>query len=293
MGRPDPFFVIEAGAGTGTLARDILAAEPACRTALRYLLVERSEALRAEQARHLALESTANVLGPPGLGPSVASLADLPAGPLVGVVIANELLDNVPFALLERGRDGWLEVCVDADCQSVLVPAHPALSDEADRLVADDGPVSTGARIPVQQGAQEWLRRALRVVQPGRVVVIDYAATTGELARRPWREWVRTYRRHGPGTAPFADPGAQDVTCEVAVDQLGRVASPTTDVTQAEFLRAHGLSELVDAAQSAWTEGAARGDVASLKAKSRISEAAALTDPAGLGAFRVLEWVVS
>jgi SAM-dependent MidA family methyltransferase len=42
MGRPDPFVVVEAAAGGGTLARDILAAGPACSPALRYVLVERS-----------------------------------------------------------------------------------------------------------------------------------------------------------------------------------------------------------------------------------------------------------
>ena len=29
-----------------------------------------------------------------------------------------------------------------------------------------------------------------------------------------------------------------------------------------------------------------------MKARSRVNEAEALTDPSGLGAFRVLEWVI-
>src|SRR3954447_13044889 len=44
-GSPDPFLVIEAGAGRGRLAADVLAAAPACAGALRYVLVERSPAL--------------------------------------------------------------------------------------------------------------------------------------------------------------------------------------------------------------------------------------------------------
>jgi SAM-dependent MidA family methyltransferase len=35
LGRPDPYTVVEAGAGTGALANSVLAAEPACRSALR------------------------------------------------------------------------------------------------------------------------------------------------------------------------------------------------------------------------------------------------------------------
>src|SRR5439155_5821053 len=107
-----------------------------------------------------------------------------------------------------------------------------------------------------------------------------------------WREWVRTYRGHGAGGDPFADPGDQDITCEVAVDQLARIAAPRSDRSQAEFLRAHGIDQLVDAARRAWEAAAAHPDLAALAARSRVAEAAALTDPTGLGSFRVMEWTV-
>ncbi|MGH9180018.1 MAG: SAM-dependent methyltransferase, partial [Acidimicrobiales bacterium] len=65
LGRPDPFVVVEAGAGAGTLARDVVAAAGACGPALRYVLVERSEPLRARQAERLPLDPPAVALGPP------------------------------------------------------------------------------------------------------------------------------------------------------------------------------------------------------------------------------------
>ena len=60
----DPFLVIEAGAGRGRLAADVLASEPRCAPALRYVLVERSDARRAEQRDLLALEPVEDALGP-------------------------------------------------------------------------------------------------------------------------------------------------------------------------------------------------------------------------------------
>ena len=54
-GSPHPFVVVEAGAGSGTLARAVLHAQPRCREALRYVLVERSARLRAAQADGLPL----------------------------------------------------------------------------------------------------------------------------------------------------------------------------------------------------------------------------------------------
>ncbi|HEV3402392.1 MAG TPA: SAM-dependent methyltransferase [Acidimicrobiales bacterium] len=300
--RPDPFVVTEAGAGAGTLAAAVLAAAPECAGALRYVMVEQSARLRAEQAVRLSLEPASFVLGPSGSddsdpgsrpqvgsGPLLTALSELPTGPFEGVVLANELLDNVPFALLHHTEGVWHEVRVGLDLGEVLVPAAPALAAQAGGLVPD---VPDEARIPLQRRAGAWLRAALGCLRRGRVVVVDYADTTPNMARRPWTEWVRTYRAHGRGGHPLADLGRQDVTCEVATDQLARVRPPVGDRTQAEFLTAHGLDALVDAARQAWDAGAASGDLAALAARSRVTEAAALTDPAGLGAFRVLEWQV-
>ena len=282
LGEPDPFTVVEAGAGPGTLARTIQAAAPGCAAALRYVTVERSAAQRA--------------LHPDG----VEARADLPAGPVTGVVLANELLDNVPFRLVEHTADGWAEVWVDAAAPAtvsdtvaggdagaeVLVP----LDDPPPALAGLDAPV--GARVPVQERAVAWLAEALALVERGRVVVVDYADTTASMATRSPREWLRTYRAHGRGGDPLEAPGSQDVTVEVAVDQLADVRPPDHDRSQAAFLAAHGIDELVDEGRRLWEERAHLGDLAAIRARSRITEADALTDPAGLGAFRVLEWAV-
>ncbi len=306
IGEPDPFVVVEAGAGVGTLAAAVVAAGPRCAPVLRYLLVERSEALRRRPARGLHLEPASLVLGPesddeaapaapatpvavaPGK-PRLTSLAELPVGPFDGVVIANELLDNLAFGLLQRGPGGWDEVRVGEDLTEVLVPAAPDLAADAQRL-APEAP--EGGRIPLQRASGSWLRAALACLRRGRVVVIDYADSTPSMARRPWTEWVRTYRGHGRGGHPLADLGAQDVTCEVALDQSGGTRQPVANRSQAEFLAAHGIERLVDDARRTWHERAAIGDLAAVAGRSRVTEGAALTDPEGLGAFRVLEWVV-
>ncbi|MEW6154813.1 MAG: SAM-dependent methyltransferase [Actinomycetota bacterium] len=303
LGRPDPYVVVEAGAGAGALAAAVLAAAPECSPALRYVLVERSEAWRQAQSRRLALEPAGLVLGPvvaadpdlgpravPGSGPLVTALAELPAGPFEGVVMANELLDNLPFRLLERSPSGrWSEIRVGADLAEVVVSAPPDVASEAGEL-APDAPA--GGRLPLQHHARAWLREALAALERGRVVVVDYADTTASMAARPWSQWLRTYRGHGRGGHPLEALGAQDVTCEVAADQLAAVARPVNDRSQAEFLRAHGLDEVVDDARRRWEERAHVGDLEALRHRSVLSEAAALTDPRGLGAFRVLEWEV-
>ncbi len=245
LGCPDPFTVIDAGAGPGTLARTVATAEPDCTPALRWINVERSTAGRSA---HTVGEST------PGM----------PHGPITGVILANELLDNLPLRLFDSDGD---EV--------------------------GDRPASSETRLtPRQDQACAWLAHALSILSQGTVVVIDYMSTTEEMASRPWPEWLRTYRGHERGDDPWTAPGTQDITCEVALDQLSAVCQPTRVTDQAAWLKAHGINKLVAEGSAAWQAGAARGDLAALAGRSRAIEAEALLDPDGLGGFTVAEWEV-
>lgn len=295
LGCPDPFVVVDAGAGTGTLATSVLAATPDCAPALHYVLVERSPALRRRHGEHLALSAHATSMGIEGAGdgPVVVSLGELPATTFTGVVIANELLDNLAFDLLTRTDDGWGEVLIGVDDGQLIrhvVPASETAEAAGERL-APDSPV--GAFIPWQRSAAEWVRDALGVLDRGRLVVVDYAVDrTAELASRPIDEWLRTYRGHDTAGDPLAAVGTADITVEVCVDQLAHaVGDPTSVRSQAEFLRAHGIGELVEEGKAIWHERAHLGDLEAVRGRSRVTESEALLDPTGLGAFRVVEWV--
>ena len=110
LGRPDPFVVVEAGAGRGTLAAAVEASYPTCAAALDYRLVERCPTER-------------------DAAPS------MPDQPFTGVVLANELLDNLAFRLLELTTDGWREVHVvraaDGGLGEVLAPTDQSPAVDA------------------------------------------------------------------------------------------------------------------------------------------------------------------
>lgn len=233
-GRPDGFTVYDVGAGAGTLGRSL--ARAGCPHP--YVAVDRSA---AQRARHEGL----------------ASSADLPDGPLVGVVVANELLDNLAFDLTVDG-----------------VPIDP------------DAPWPEVGMAPDQAAAAAFVADVLGRLR-GRLVVLDYCSTTASMAGRPWTEWLRTYAGHDRGGHPMDHLGEQDITVEVAVDQL---PPPDDDTAQADWLRRWGIEDLVEEGRRIWAERAHLGDLEALAARSRVREAEALTDPAGMGAFRVLEW---
>ena len=223
----------------------------------------------------------------------VESLADLPAEPVTGVVVAIELLDNLPCRLLERTADGWDEVYVSGDLSGAGAPAEtlrplPPGEQATAAALAPDAPV--GGRIPLVPAAVEWVGRALHLLRQGCLVAIDYTDTSTSLAARTPQEWVRTYRAGVRGHEPLHRPGSADITVEVPLDQILAV-HPTAGVcNQARFLRSLGIDDLVAEGRARWHERAAVGDLEALKARSRVHEAEALCDPAGLGAFTVAVW---
>jgi SAM-dependent MidA family methyltransferase len=265
LGEPADFHVVEVGAGPGTLARAVLAARPEGLTS--YTAVEVSA---AQRERHPA---------------NIVSLATMPTEPFVGMVIANELLDNLPFRLLVFDG-GWREAFVTLGTDGAAAEVLSAPIQPVPAWLPTTA--AHGTRVPVQDNAVTWVDQARRLVSAGRVVAIDYTtASTAELATMPWREWLRTYRGHERGSHYLRDLGHQDITTQVAVDQL----PPAETVrSQRQFLLRWGIDELVEEGRRVWNEQAASPTVAALTMRSRIREAEALLDPAGLGGFTVLEW---
>ncbi len=242
LGEPDPFRVIDLGAGPGTLVKAI----------------ERSD-LRCGDVLQIGAAD-------------IATNAELPDDLSGCVIIANELLDNIPFqwlrsgdrlesAWVEGGQLGWKPV-EDPQPQIEAVGEFP------------------------------WIQQAASLVQnlldrgASRLLAIDYGAeTTAELADRGG--WLRCYRGHHRNDDPLYQAGEWDITTDVPIDQL---PTPAQVRTQADFLSELGLQELVDEGRAYWNDHAASPDLKAFEMRSRTNEAPALTDPDGLGAFFAMEW---
>ena len=231
LGSPPTFLVVEVGAGIATLARTVLAAAPACLGALTYVLVEQSEALRTRHGDHLALSDPAFAFAPldedgepfaadgADRGPTFVSLAERPAGAFAGVVLANELLDNLPFDQLALVGGTWREVRValDSDDTALVELLTPAEADDAAWAAAVAPAAAEGSRVPRQRAAAHWVRDVLGQLERGSLLVLDYADDSASLAMRPPDEWIRTYREHERGDPPLAALGTQDITVELSL----------------------------------------------------------------------------
>jgi len=266
LGSPSRFDVVECGAGPGTLARSILAAQPECATAMHYVAVEISASQRALHPQ------------------SVESCETMRDGQITGVILANELLDNLPFRLFVF--DGsWMEAFVSQTTSGQFVEVLRT-PDVVPSCLPLNAPL--GSRAPIQDAAASWVQNSLLKINHGRLLLFDYcSASTAEIALTPWREWLRTYRDQGRGTHYLSEPGSQDITAQVMLDQLPTGLSLST---QADFLKLWGIEELVNEGNAYWENMKHAPDVAAMKMRSRSTEARSLIDQTGLGAFTALSW---
>ncbi|MBI1884812.1 MAG: SAM-dependent methyltransferase [Chloroflexi bacterium] len=283
MGRPAAFDLVELGAGTGALCRDILAwaqrSAPPFFDTLAYRIVEVSEEMVEQQRR--ALRAVQGALD------KVAWQRELDPGSVDGCLLSNEFFDSFPVhRVLARGGR-LLEVYVSWDggrfVEEPDEPSTPAIDEYFRRLGLRPG---EGCSAEVNLQAPDWMRRAGRALRRGFVVTFDYGYEAVELYA-PWRHdgTLMAFYRHSPGSDPYARVGRQDLTSHVDFTSLiaaGREAGLEVAglVTQSEFLSNLGISDAL--------RPPVEGGPSLEEYYARRRAVTDLIDPAGLGRIRVL-----
>ncbi len=210
--------VLELGAGSGRLARDVLLALEARGTLPeRYLILEVSADLRERQD---ALLSTL----PVSLRERVDWCSAWPET-LTGVLLANEVLDALPVHRVGWRDGGWVEIGV-ALAGEDWVWRERALANErlATMLPATDGlPVPYDTEICPE--AVALMANLARTLKAGRAYFIDYGFPAREYYHPQRQEGtLMCHIRHHAHGDPFVWPGLQDITAHVDFSAVARAA---------------------------------------------------------------------
>ena len=232
LGAPEALHVVEAGAGSGRLARDVLDAasvsDPTFYDAIRLHLIERSPQARAAQPGILG--SHRNKI--------VTNTDTLPDG-FSGIVFANELLDALPTHRVVMTRQGLRETHVDVEADRLVEctaePSTPDLAAYFDRL---DIALPMNSRADVNLRARDWVAQAAQCLRQGFLILIDYAQEARELYGACGDNGsLAAYRRHvmgGPTAGGplesdvqsrwLAEPGEWDLTTHVDLTSVRHTA---------------------------------------------------------------------
>jgi SAM-dependent MidA family methyltransferase len=241
--------ILEFGAGTGKLARDILSELAAAGVALEsYCIVELSGELRARQQDMLRDF------------PQVRWLDALPDA-FHGAVFGNEVLDAMPVDLVTRTEAGWesLHVALEADGAGAsrfawrTVPAGAALAAQVARQVVDAAALPVGYVTEVHGAGCGFMATLASMLAKGRgaAFLFDYGFPAREyyLGDRATGTLMCHYRHHAH-PEPFYLPGLQDITAHVDFTAMALAAQDAgADVlaynSQAGFLIGAGIGELM------------------------------------------------
>ncbi len=281
LGRPDPFHVVELGAGDGRLATDLTrhaaALEPGFASAVRYVAVDRALPIRSGDC-------------PSGHGARAAFdrvRADgVPMGGVEGCFISNELVDAFPVHRF-LVDDDILELYVtERDGKLVEIPGEPSTPELASRLDRLPHRLPPGYCGEVNLGIGPWMNEVATALERGFVVTIDYGDVDLDLySPKRMSGTLQTYRGHSPGAGPLTRIGLQDITSHADFSSIayeGRRAGLETIglMTQAEYLGRLGMGS--------WIRAARALPLAQHEIQANTMAMRHLVDPSGLGGFKIL-----
>ena len=228
LGRPDDFVVAELGPGDGTLARDVAVALAQLGAPLGwpYYLIDRSASLREVALERVRAEVPRGVIRPQ----TTSSLGNL--GPIRGLVIANELLDALPFRRFRRRGGAWEELGVRmvGDTLEPTALATPASVPNPELPTA----VDEGTIVELNTVAEALVREVADHLGAGSALFIDYGADQSELVRtRPRGTWT-AFAEHRVVDDPLAAIATADQSVFVNFTRL-RAAAERSGLVERSF----------------------------------------------------------
>ena len=285
LGNSRGFTLVEVGAGSGILAKDILDylsdSYADFYQNLSYIIVEQSQKLRERQRATLA-----------GYSPvSWQSWPNLADNSLVGCVFSNELIDAFPVhrVVIESGELREIYLGLGEPFQEIIADLSTDRIKDYFDLVGINIPsplYPEGYQTEVNLLALDWLETVNRKLDRGYILTIDYGYTA-EKYYHPQRSQgtLQCYRQHQRHDHPYLWVGEQDITTHVDFtalqrqgDKLGLKNLGFTQ--QGLFLMALGLGDRLNELS--------QGKIDISTIFQRRDSLHQLINPTGLGGFGVL-----
>jgi len=234
-----PFTIVECGAGTGLLCRDILHFLKQNREMydfLQYIIIEKSEWMRQKEKTLLATEGfLPKVAGPiPSARSPISTAASSQMNCWNNFAVHQVVMEN---ELME------VFVTYDGGFKEVLKPAPAQLASYLRELEVS---LPKGFRAEINLEATQWISDVSQALASGFVLTIDYGHSAADLYSRQTGT-LACYHRHQVHHCPYEHIGEQDITTHVnfsALDHWGRKGGleHCGYTSQARFLQGLGFT---------------------------------------------------
>jgi SAM-dependent MidA family methyltransferase len=290
LGCPNPFYLVEMGAGNGQLAYDILAfleIDNNCFElikALKYIIIEQSPTLIETQKKLVKSFKTFDI--------DWKTWDNIPDNTIDGCFFSNELIDAFPVHLVTKNQGEIQEVYLTIEQDKLTETIAPVSTEELIKyfdlveINLFDPRYSQNYRTEVNLNALNWLETLANKLKRGYILTIDYGYTA-EKYYRPQRNkgTLQCYYQHRRHNNPYVNIGYQDITAHAdftALERQGELNNLENIgfTQQGLLLMALGLGDRLNELSSG------KYDLSQIfKRRNTLHQ---LIDPTGLGGFGVL-----
>ena len=238
--------ILEFGAGSGSMAVSVLKKLDQMKVKIKnYYIVDISKDLIKRQKEKILKEL-------PRIYSRVSWITGIPKN-FNGVIIANEVVDSMPFERFKKVDDKLFQVNVGTDEKNLVYKLKEADKELYNYIECIEKKI--GNRLPsgyiseVSFKAKTWMKNIAENMNKGMLLIIDYGVSRNEYySQIKNRGWLQCYFKHHMHDEPLIFPGIQDITTWVDFSLLAETAlnngmEVDAYLNQAQFILNNGIEE--------------------------------------------------
>lgn len=261
--------ILEVGAGTGSLAEEILKNVDK----KLYLLENSKTALANLKNKKFQAEEKPEQF----------------SDKKIDIIYMNELLDNVPCSIGVHKDNKWYEKIINTNKEKFEYDLAEIREENYEWIKKYNLQPMEGIELEIQLNSEKLLNNFIDIFNPKYFLIFDYGYEYKDRDKKPYQSLIRTYKEHHLSSEPLELPGETDITYDVNftfVEKYFESKGYKVELMlQTNFLDKYGFENIYKKLKENYQKFS---DIEKLKIKSQLVGLEAIHNERGLGGFYTL-----
>ena len=261
--------ILEVGAGTGSLAKEIIKNVDKDL----YLLESSTTALANLKNKKFQAEEKPEQF----------------SDKKIDIIYMNELLDNVPCSIGVHKDNKWYEKIINTNKEKFKYDLAEIREENYEWIKKYNLQPMEGIELEIQLNSEKLLNNFIDIFNPKYFLIFDYGYEYKDRDKKPYQSLIRTYKEHHLSSEPLELPGETDITYDVNftfVEKYFESKGYKVELMlQTNFLDKYGFENIYKKLKENYQKFS---DIEKLKIKSQLVGLEAIHNERGLGGFYTL-----
>ena len=261
--------ILEVGAGTGSLAKEIVKNVDKNL----YLLESSTTALANLKNKKFQAEEKPEQF----------------SDKKIDIIYMNELLDNVPCSIGVHKDNKWYEKIINTNKEKFKYDLAEIREENYEWIKKYNLQPMEGIELEIQLNSEKLLNNFIDIFNPKYFLIFDYGYEYKDRDKKPYQSLIRTYKEHHLSSEPLELPGETDITYDVNftfVEKYFESKGYKVELMlQTNFLDKYGFENIYKKLKENYQKFS---DIEKLKIKSQLVGLEAIHNERGLGGFYTL-----